>query len=105
MEFLILRAMSTMVPRPILIRANLKGRQIADFQGGKCTFAPIYLKSSEKEGETFSTFLIGGRMPTMLLRSIFDIRVNYVEILVKISAYSELSRLKMFLCPNLSQNP
>ena len=96
--------MSTMVPRPILIRANLKGRQIAYFQGGKCKFAPSYLKISE-EGETFSAFLIGGRMPTMLLRSIFDIRVNYVEIFVKISAYSELSRLKMFLCPNLSQNP
>ena len=92
-----------MVPRPILIPAKLKGRHISDFQGGKCKFAPSYLKISE-EGETFSAFLIIGRMPTMLLRSIFDIRANYVEIFVEISAYSELSRLKMFLCANLSQN-
>ena len=65
----------------------LKYRHIADFQGGKCNFAPSYLKISE-EGETFSTFLIIGRMHIMLLRSIFDIRANYVEIFVKISAYS-----------------
>ena len=56
MEFLILRAMSTMVPRPILIRANLKDRHKADFQGGKCTFAPIYIKISTKEGGTFLEF-------------------------------------------------
>ena len=60
--------MSTMLPRPILIRAKLKGRQIADFQGGKCTFAPIYLKTSEKEGDTFAAFSIRGTMHTMLLR-------------------------------------
>ena len=76
--------MSTMVPRPISIRAKLKGRHIADFQGGKCKFAPSYLKSSDKECETFSAFLISGRMPTMLLRSIFDIRANYIARFVKI---------------------
>ena len=32
----------------------LKDRHITNFQGGKRTFAPIYLKISAKEGETFS---------------------------------------------------
>ena len=104
MEFLILRAMSTMLPRPILNRAKLKGRQIADFQVGKCTFAPVYLKSSDKECETFSAFLFSGRMPTMLSRSIFDIRANYVARFVKISSYRGFSRWKMYLCTNLYQN-
>ena len=75
--------MSTMVPRPISIRAKLKGRHIADFQGGKCKFAPSYLKISE-EGETFSAILIIGTMHIMLLIWIFDIRTNYVARFVKI---------------------
>ena len=83
MEFLILRAMSTMVPRPILIRAKLKGRHISDFQGGKCKFAPSYLKISE-EGETFSAIFNHWNNATMLLRWIFDIRANYVARFVKI---------------------
>ena len=89
---------------PIIWKYLLKYRHITDFQVGQCSFASIYLKVSTKEGEIFSSFLILGAMSTMLLRSIFDIRANYVEIFVEISAYNELSRLKMFLCANLSQN-
>ena len=49
-------------------------------------------------------FLILGTMSTMVSRPIFDIRADYVERVVKTSAYSEFSRLKKFLCPNLPQN-
>ena len=104
MEFLILRAMSTMVPRPILIRANLKDRHKADFQDGKCSFAPIYLKISMTEGGTFLEFLILGAMSTMVSRPIFDIPADYVERVVKTSAYSEFSSWTKFLSANLSQN-
>ena len=57
---------------------------IANFQGGKCTFAPIYLKISAIEGEIFWTFLILGTMSIMVSRRNFDIRANYVERFVKI---------------------
>ena len=36
----------------------VKFPDIANFQGGKCTFAPIYLKISAMEGEIFCPFLI-----------------------------------------------
>ena len=48
----------------------LKDRDIANFQGGKCTFAPIYLKISAMEGEIFWAFLILGTMSTMVSRPI-----------------------------------
>ena len=57
--FLILGTMSTTVSRRIFDkRANyvedlLFDREIANFQGGKCTFASIYLKTSAMEGEIF----------------------------------------------------
>ena len=70
---------------------------MAGFQGGKCTFAPIYLKISAMEGEIFWTFLILGTMSIMVSRQIFDIRANYVERFVKSSGYSEFSRWKMYL--------
>ena len=57
----------------------LKVRDIANFQGGKCTFAPIYLKISAMEGEIFLAFLILGTMSTMVSRRIFDKCANYVE--------------------------
>ena len=56
------------------------------------------------EGEIFWAFLILGTMSTMVSRPIFDKHANYVERFVKISGYSELSRWKMYLCTNLSQN-
>ena len=40
----------------------------------------------------------------MVSRPIFDIRADYVERVVKTSAYSEFSSWTMFLCANLSQN-
>ena len=83
-SFLILRAMLQCCRGRFLIRAKLKGRHIADFQGGKCTFAPIYIKISTKEGGTFLEFLILGTMSTMVCRPIFDIRADYVERVVKI---------------------
>ena len=63
----------------------LKVRNIASFQGGKCTFAPICLKISAMEGEIFWAFLILGTMSIMMSRRIFVIRANYVERFVKIS--------------------
>ena len=56
------------------------------------------------EGEIFCEFLILGTMSTMGSRPIFDKRANYVERFVRISGYSEFSRWKMYVCPNLSQN-
>ena len=40
----------------------------------------------------------------MVSRPIFDIRADYVERVVKSSAYSDFSSWTMFLCANLSQN-
>ena len=57
----------------------LKVRDIANFQGGNCTFAPIYLKIPVMEGEIFCAFLILGKMSTMLSRQIIDKCANYVE--------------------------
>ena len=80
--FLILGTMSTMVSRRIFDkRANYVERfvkilDIANFQGGKCTFALIYLKISAMEGEIFWAFLILGTMSTMVSRRIFDKRAN-----------------------------
>ena len=51
---------------PIMLKDLLKFRDIANFQGGKCTFAPIYLKISAMEGEIFWAFLILGTMSTMV---------------------------------------
>ena len=36
-----------------MLKDLLNFRDIANFQGGKCTFAPIYLKISAMEGEIF----------------------------------------------------
>ena len=69
--FLILGTMSTMVSRRIFdkcanyVEIFVKNRDLANFQGGKCTFAPIYLKISAMEGEIFWAFLILGTMSTM----------------------------------------
>ena len=57
----------------------LLDRNIVNFQGGKCTFAPIYLKIFAMEWEIFWAFLIFETMPTMLSRRIFDKCANYVE--------------------------
>ena len=57
----------------------LLDRYIANFQGVKCTFAPIYLKTSAMEGEIFCAFLVLGTTSRMLSRRIFDKRANYVE--------------------------
>ena len=90
--FLILGAKSIKVPRRIFdIRANYVERvvkilDIANFQGGKCTFAPIYLKISATQGEIFWAFLIFGTMCTKVQRLIFDNRANYVERFVTKSA-------------------
>ena len=43
-------------------------------------------------------------MSIIVSRPIFNIRANYVEIFVKISAYSGFSRWKMYFCANLHQN-
>ena len=103
--FLILGTMSTMVSG-FLINANYVERfvKISGYSGGKCTFAPIYLKISAMEGEIFCAFVILGTMSTIVSRPIFDKHANYVERFVKISGYSEFSRWKMYLCTNLSQN-
>ena len=77
---------------------------IANFLGGEYTFAPIYLRIFAMEGEIFWAFLILGTMSTTVHKRIFDKRANYVERLVKCSGNSELSRLKMYICTNLSQN-
>ena len=54
-------------------------RDIANFQGGKCTFAPIYLKISAMEGEIFWEFIILGTMSTMVSRRIFVKNVRIME--------------------------
>ena len=64
--------MSTTVYRRIFDkRANYVERfvkilDIANFPGGKCTFAPTYHKISEMEGEIFWAFLILGTMSIMV---------------------------------------
>ena len=55
-----------MIYVPIMLKDLLNFRDIANFQGGNCTFAPIYLKISTMEGEIVSEFLILGTMSTML---------------------------------------
>ena len=72
---------------PIMKKDLLKFRDIANSQGGKCTFAPIYLKISAMEGEIFWAILILGTMSTMLSRRIFDKCANYVERFVIRSGY------------------
>ena len=89
---------------PIMQKDLLLNRDIANFQGEKCTFAPIYLKISAMEGEIFLTLLIFGTISTMVSRRIFDKCANYVERFVIISGYSEFSRWKMYICTNLTQN-
>ena len=102
--------MSIMVSRRNFdIRANyvkrfVKIRDIANFQGGKCTFAPIYLQISAMDGKIISAFLIHITMFTMVSRQIFDKCANYVEIFVIRSGNSEFSRWKMYFCTNLSPN-
>ena len=60
--FLILGTLSTMVSRRIFdkrayyVERFVIDRDIANFQGGKCTFAPIYLKTSAMEGKYFGHF-------------------------------------------------
>ena len=87
-----------------MLKDLLNVREIANFQGGKCNFAPISLKISAMEGEIFWAFLILGTMSIMVSRRIFYIRSNYVERFVKFLGYSEFSRWKMYVCTNLSQN-
>ena len=64
--------MSTMVSRRIFdkcanyVERFIKNRDIAIFEGGKCTFAPIYLKISAMEGEIFWAFLTLGTISTMV---------------------------------------
>ena len=72
-----------MINVPIIYQDLLEYRDIANFQGGKCTFAPIYLKISAMEGEIFWSFLILGTMSTKVSVRIFDKRANYVEQVVK----------------------
>ena len=70
--FLILGTMSTEVwGRIFRKRANyvekvVKIRDIANFQRGKSTFAPIYLKISTMEGKIFLAFLILVTISTMV---------------------------------------
>ena len=75
--FLILGTMSTMVlwrifdKRANYVERFVKFLDIANFQGGKCTFAPICLKISATEGEIFWAFLIIGTMSTMVSEADF----------------------------------
>ena len=87
-----------------MLKDLLNFRDIANFQGGKCNFAPINLKISAMLGEIFWAFLILGTVSIMVSSRIFDIRDNYVERFVKCSGNSEFSRLKMYICTNLSEN-
>ena len=90
--FLIFGTMCTKVQRLIFDKRSnyverfVKFLDIANFQGGKCTFAPICLKISATEGEIFWAFLIIGTMSTMVSARIFDKRDNYVERFVTKSA-------------------
>ena len=110
LAFLIFGTMSTMVSRRIFDKcANYVERfvvtsEIANFQDGKCTFPPIYIKLSAMEFEIFWAFLFFGTIFIMVSRRIFGKCANYVERFVIRSGYSEFSRWKMYLCINLSQN-
>ena len=110
LAFIILGTMSTMLYRPIFDKcANYVERfvvkwELANFQGGKCTFAPIYIKISVMEFEIFWVFLFFGTISTMVSRRIFGKCANYVERFVIRSGYSEFSRWKKYICTNLSQN-
>ena len=70
--FLIIGTMSTMeLWRIFDKRANygrrfVKNRDIANFQRGKCSFAPMYLKISAMQGEIFWAFIILGTMSIMV---------------------------------------
>ena len=85
LAFLIFGTMSTMVSRRIFDKcANYVERfvvkwELANFQGGKCTFAPIYIKISAMEFEIFWAFLFFGTISTMVSRRIFGKCDNYVE--------------------------
>ena len=74
LAFLIFGTMSTMVSRRIFDKcANYVERfvvkwELANFQGGKSTFAPIYLKISAMEGEIFWALLIFGTISIMVWR-------------------------------------
>ena len=50
---------------PIMLKDLLNFRDVANFQGGKCTFAPIYLKITAMEGEIIWAFLILGTVSIM----------------------------------------
>ena len=89
---------------PIIYKDLLKYRDIANFLGGKCTFAPIYLIISAMVGEIFWAFLIFGTIYTMLWRRMFDKCAIYVERFVISSGYSELSSWELYPCTNLSPN-
>ena len=93
-----------MINVPIMKEDLLKVRDIANFQGGKCTFAPIYLKIPVLEGEIFWALIILGTMSTMVLCRIFGKCANYVERFVIRSGYCQSSMWKMYVCTNLSQN-
>ena len=77
----------------------LKVRDIANFQGRKCTFAPIYLKIPVMEGEIFCVFLILGSMSTMVSRRIFDKRANYGGRIVKKRDIANFQRGKCSFAP------
>ena len=91
-----------------MLKVLLNFWDIANFQGGKCTFAPIYLKISAIRGEIFWTFLILGTMSIMVSRRNFDIRANYVERFVKIRDIANFQRyifhLENSLYPDLLTN-
>ena len=110
LAFLILGTMFTIVSRRNFdkcanyVERFVKHRDIAIFEGGKCTFAPIYLKISAMVADIFRASLILRTMSTMVSSRVFDICANYVERFVIRSGYSEFSRWKMYVCTNLSQN-
>ena len=103
--FLILGTMSTMLSRQIIDKcANYVERfvirwDIANFQGGKCTFAPIYLKISAMEVEIFWALLIFGTISIMVWRRMLDKCANYVEIFVITLRYSDFQEGKCTFAP------
>ena len=105
LAFLIFGTMSTMLSRRIFdkcanyVERFVKDRDIANFQRGKCTFAPIYLKIPVMEGEIFCAFLILGSMSTMVPRRIFDKRANYGGRFVKIRDIANFQRGKCSFAP------
>ena len=77
----------------------LLDRDIAHFQGGKCTFAPIYLKISAMEGEIFWALLIFGTISIMVWRRMLDKCANYVERFVITLGYSDFQGGKCTFAP------